>query len=151
MRRASSCPDDDVDREAERRFGLRQELAARCAATRNVLVATARTADGCRPRRRSPKRARQRQRRALRRRRLMRPCSIEAGAEAQRLAPRVEAEDLVAFDAAELEAEAVRAQVDDGERLGRASDAACADGSMARREISRSERGSRMPRSGTLA
>ena len=43
---------------------------------------------------------------------------VDAGAEAQRLAPGVEAEDLVALDAPDLEAEAVRSQVDDGERLG---------------------------------
>ncbi len=49
---------------------------------------------------------------------VMRPLRVDAGAEAQRLAPGVEPEDLVAFDAADLEAEAVRSEVDDGERLG---------------------------------
>src|SRR5206468_2661307 len=38
---------------------------------------------------------------------------------AQRLAPGVEPVDLIAFDATDFEPEAVRAQVDDGERGGR--------------------------------
>ncbi len=43
---------------------------------------------------------------------------VEARADAQRLAPGVEPVDLVAFDASDLEPEAVRAHVDDGERGG---------------------------------
>jgi hypothetical protein len=41
---------------------------------------------------------------------------VDGGADPQRFAPRVETEDLIAFDAPELEAKAVRAHVDDGER-----------------------------------
>ena len=48
----------------------------------------------------------------------MRPCCVETGAEAQRFAPGVLAVDLVALDAADLEAEAVRPEVDDGESGG---------------------------------
>jgi len=42
---------------------------------------------------------------------------VHARAEADRLAPGVEAEDLVALHAADLQAEAVAAEVDDGQRL----------------------------------
>ena len=96
-------------------------------ATRNVLVATARTADGCTPARRSRKRARQASA-AFIAAGVMRAVAVDAGAEAQRLAPGVEAVDLVALDAADLEPEAVRSQVDDGERLGGHGLAACRAG-----------------------
>ena len=43
--------------------------------------------------------------------------AVHPGAEADGLPPGVEAEDLVAFDAADFQPEAVRPQVDDGERL----------------------------------
>ena len=43
---------------------------------------------------------------------------IETGSEAQRLAPGVEAVDLITLDAADLQPEAVRSQIDDGERGG---------------------------------
>ena len=106
---------DDVDRKPERRFRLRQECPRHCFATRKVLVATARTADGCSPDSRSRKRARHASAARARGEREA-ALLVDARAEADRLAPRVEAEDLVAFDAADLEPEAVRAQVDDGER-----------------------------------
>ena len=86
-------------------------------ATRNVLVATARTADGCRPDSRSRKRVRQASAARARRGRQA-PLFVHARAEANRFAPGVETEDLVAFDAAHLEPEAVRSQVHDGERRG---------------------------------
>ncbi len=43
---------------------------------------------------------------------------VDAGAHAQRFAPGIEAEDLIALDAPDLETETVRAHVDDGEGLG---------------------------------
>ena len=49
---------------------------------------------------------------------MSRPLLVDARADAQRLAPGVEAEDLVALDASDLEPEAVRSHVDDGERAG---------------------------------
>ena len=84
-------------------------------ATRNVFVATTRTAEGCRPDRRSRNRARQASAASIAER-LSRPLSSMPGAEAQRLAPRVELVDLVALDAADLEPEAVRSEVDDGQQ-----------------------------------
>jgi hypothetical protein len=44
---------------------------------------------------------------------------VDAGADAQIFAPGVEAKDLIAFDASDLEPKAVRSHVDDGESLGR--------------------------------
>ncbi len=41
---------------------------------------------------------------------------VDARAEAQRLAPGVELVDLVAFDTADFEPEAVRSEIDDGEQ-----------------------------------
>ena len=116
MSRASSWPADDVDREAERALRPAAGTARAFVATRNVLVATARTADGCRPAQPLAEAREAGERGAPRVRRQMRPRSSSAGADAQRLAPGVEAEDLVALDAADLEPEAVRAHVDDGER-----------------------------------
>ena len=107
---------DDVDRKAQRALGLRQKLA-RVFRHPKVLVATARTADGCTPERRSRKRCRH-SIAAFIAAGLILPCAVEAGTEAQRLAPGVLAIDLAALDAADLEPEAVRSQIDDGESRG---------------------------------
>ena len=107
---------DDVDGEAERTLGLRQErrgvprFAKRVGGHRahrrrmqslDPLAEAGETGDGRAPRVSGEPAAR-----------------IEARADAQRLAPGVEPVDLVAFDAPHLEPEAVRTHVDDGERGG---------------------------------
>src|SRR6185503_13986017 len=56
--------------------------------------------------------------RQLHRRRAEASMPVDAGAEAQGLAPRVLPIDLVALDPADLQPEAVRSEVDDGKRLG---------------------------------
>ena len=88
-------------------------------ATRKVLVATARTADGCSPVRRSRKRARHSSA-AFIADDADPSLGIESGAKTQGLAPGIEAVDLVAFDAADFETETVRAQIDDGKQMWRA-------------------------------
>ena len=111
---------DDVDRESERALGLRQERrrvgrdAKRVGRDRahrrrmqalDALAETREAGESGAPRfRREP------------------AALVDAGADAQILAPGVEAKDLIAFDASDLEAEAVRAHVDDGERLGRGAE-----------------------------
>ena len=105
---------DDVDREAECGFGLRQEF-------RRILRDAERVgrdrAHGGRMQSRQPlaKALEACERRAPRGQRQV-AFLVDARAEADRLAPRVEAEDLVAFHTADLEAKAVRAQIDDRER-----------------------------------
>ena len=110
-------PADDVDREAERRLRLRQECGRHCAPRERCWSRPRAPPTGAVP---TGARETARGTRA-------RPCArergdasvlVESGAEADGLAPGVEAEDLVAFDAADLEAKAVRAQVDDGECRG---------------------------------
>src|SRR6266571_1670870 len=56
--------------------------------------------------------------RGLHRRGLDSSLRVEPGAETQGLAPGIESIDLIALDTTDLEAEAVRAQVDDGKRSG---------------------------------
>ena len=56
--------------------------------------------------------------RGLHRRGLDSSLRVEPGAETQGLAPGIEPIDLIALDTTDLEAEAVRAQVDDGKRWG---------------------------------
>ena len=108
---------DDVDREPERALGLRHERrrvgrdAKRVGRDRphgrrmqslDALAESREAGEGGAARFRSEAAA-----------------LVDAPADAQVLAPRVEAEDLVAFDAADFEPEAVRAHVDDGERFRR--------------------------------
>ena len=108
---------DDVDREAQRALGLRQEL-------RRVLRDAERVGrDGAHRRRVQAAQPLARSGRGRRAPRAARcgvqvAVGVDARAHAQRLAPGVEAEDLVALDAADLEPEAVGAHVDDGERRG---------------------------------
>ena len=85
-------------------------------ATRSVLVPTARTAPGGKPRSRSPNRASASSARSwvARSRRRSR---VEAAAEPDRLAQRVEEVDLAVDDPSDLEVEAVRPEVDGGERV----------------------------------
>ena len=108
---------DDVDREAERRFGLRQERSRvgrraerlrRDRAHRRRVQAAQSLGETREAREGRPLRGRGQP--AL---------AIDARADAQRLAHRVEPENVVAFDAPDLEAKAVAAHVDDGERGGR--------------------------------
>ena len=108
---------DDVDGEAERGFGLRQER--RRVARDAERVGRDRAHRGRMQSRQPLAEAREARERRLARGEREVARVVDARAEADRLAPGVEAEDLVALDAADLEAEAVRAQVDDGERLGR--------------------------------
>ena len=105
---------DDVDRKAERRFRLRQELrrVARDAERVRRDRAHGRRMQAAQPLAEA-REARER-RRCARRREVA--AAVDARAEAQRLAPRVEPEDLVALDAPDLEPEAVAAHVDDSER-----------------------------------
>ena len=107
---------DDVDREAERALGLRQEVGRVGREAERV------RRDGAHGRRMQPPDALAEAREAGDRGapRLGREAAagVETGADAQRLAPRVEPVDLVALDATDLEPKAVRAHVDDGERGG---------------------------------
>ena len=109
-------PADDVDRKSKGVLGLRQKLAC-------VFCHAKRIGRDCAHRRRVQAgepfaEAREALKRGLHRRGFDATLCIEAGAEAQRFAPGVEPVDLIAFDATDLEPEAVRAQVDDGERGG---------------------------------
>ncbi len=107
---------DDVDREAERALRLRQE--------RPCVGRDAERVRRHRPHRRGMQaldplaEAREAGERGAPRLRCQAALRIDTGADAQRLAPGVETVDLVALDAPDLEAEAVRAHVDDGERFG---------------------------------
>src|SRR5437870_1912670 len=102
---------DDIDRKAQRALSLRKKLArvfrhakgiGRDRAhggrmhARKALVETLQAFD-----------------RGFHRRGLDSAVAVEAGTEAQRLAPGVLAIDLAALDAADLEPEAVRSQIDD--------------------------------------
>ncbi len=113
MSRASSWPVMTSIGNPSARSACGRKTAPHWSRARNVFVATARTADGCRPRMRSPKRARQASAARLASG-TRRPRVVDSRADAQRLAPGIEPVDLVAFDAADLQAEAVRAHVDDG-------------------------------------
>ena len=110
-------PRDDVDRKAERRFRLREELrrigrdakrVRRDGAHGGWVQAAQPLAE-----------AREASERGTLRLRRDATEIIQRRAHPQRLAPGIEPEDLVALDATELEPEAVRAHVDDGERRGR--------------------------------
>ena len=110
-------PADDVDGKSQRVLGLRQKLG-------RVFRHAKRIGRDCAHCRRVQAgeplaEAREAFERGLHRRALDAALRIEASAEAQRLAPGVEPVDLIAFDATDFEPEAVRAQVDDGERGGR--------------------------------
>src|ERR1700682_2593160 len=80
--------------------------------------------------------------RKARERRAARGCAdpaarVDRGADAQRFAPRVEPEDLVALDATHFEAEAVRSHVDDRERRGGRLRAVAAHGARTIAEAAR--------------
>ena len=108
-------PADDVDRKAQRALGDARRIRCAFVATRNVFVATTRTADGMQAGEAlaEPREAGER---GVHRGALQPALVVEPGAEAQRLAPRVELVDLVALDAADLEPEAVRSEIDDGQQ-----------------------------------
>ena len=84
-------------------------------ATRSVLVPTARTARRSKSRSRSPKRFRHASARSCEAS-SSRLSSVEPGAEPHRLAQGIQGIDLVADDADDLAVEAVRAEIDRGER-----------------------------------
>ena len=112
VRRASSCPlMTSIGNPSVRSASATN--SCEFFATRNTFVATTRTAGGMKSRQPLAKAGKARQR-GLHRGTREPALVVDAGAEAQRLAPRVELVDLVAFDAADFEPEAVRAQVDDG-------------------------------------
>ncbi len=106
---------DHVDRRAECSLRLRQELA------RIACHPEGAGCDGAHRRRMDTGQAlaksRETGKRQPHRGRLDASVAIEAGAEAQRLAPRVLSVDLVALDAPDFQPETVRSEVDDGERL----------------------------------
>ena len=109
-------PADHVDGKAERALGDREELA-------RVLRDSESVGRDCahrgrmQPRQTLPKTGEALEGGSLRGGADPALC-VETRAEAQRLAPGVEAVDLIALDAADLQPEAVRSQIDDGERGG---------------------------------
>ena len=109
---------DDLDRKAERLRGARPGRRRGCFASRSVCVATARTCDGAKPASRFAKRARQAS--AAQHRLLGEPAvAVEAGAEPHRLLQVVDAAVAAVLQLADLDPEAVRPDVDGGERAGR--------------------------------
>ena len=109
-------PADDVDGKAERTLGLRQKLARVLGHAEGI------GGHGAHRRRVQPgeplAETRQALQRGLHRRGANASLGIETGAETQRLPPGVEAIDLITLDAPDFQAEAVGAQIDDGEQGG---------------------------------
>ena len=106
-------PADDVDGKSERALGSRQELAGiRCNAKRI-------SRDGAYARRMQARESlakpREASERGFHRLGADTPFFVERGAEAQGFPPGFLAVDLIALHAADLEPEAVRSEVDDGE------------------------------------
>ena len=107
---------DDIDRKAQRALGQRQKLARIFRHPKGI--GRDRAHGGRMHARKSLVEALQAFDRGFHRRGFDSAVAVEAGTEAQCLAPGVLAIDLAALDATDLEPEAVRSQIDDGESRG---------------------------------
>src|SRR2546421_9662831 len=112
----SLVPADDVDRTAKRALRLRQKLA--CVFRHSKSVGRDGAHGGWMHARKARAEALQAFDCRFHRGGLDSSIAVEAGAEAQRLAPCVLPVDLAAFNAADLEPKAVRSEIDDGKSSG---------------------------------
>src|ERR1700681_4270125 len=109
-------PADDVDRTAQRALRLRQKLA--CVRRHSKRVGRDRAHGGWMDARKALAEALQAFDCGFHCGGADLVLAVEAGAEAQRLAPRVLPVDLAAFNAADLEPKAVRSEIDNGKSRG---------------------------------